>query len=272
MPTWAHLATISGASVRHALPIALAGVILTWVFLFFLIGAGFPFAGIASFKFDNSINLAAFITIPGIIFAVISLLMSVFLQRGAFVKDYMAQFFLRPELYQTWHDLIYDYDDDLFEYVDSFVRDQRLREQSRRPIPLALNTHALPEAKKEKWSGFNIFHPEIFQGSDEEKRIDALFGYLNVIGYYHARGLLHLRDISGTLGYFLAHMSQRKVVRAYMQIMNEAWEQRGSKHREIYPIPPYSYLEHLLREIERRNVSVQRRIARSIEVHKRREA
>lgn len=272
MPAWVRLATISGASVRYALPIALGGVILTWCLLYLLIDGGVPFTSASQFQFDKSINLAAFITIPGIFFAVISLLMSVFLQRGAFVKDYMAQFFLRPELYQTWHDLIYDYDDDLFEYVDRFVSDEKLTQRTRRPIPLALNVNALKEDQRDKWSDIKIYHPAIFQGSEEEKRIDSLFGYLNVIGYYHARGLIHLRDISGTLGYFLAHMSQRKVVRAYVRIMNEAWERRGSRLREIHPVPPYSYLEHLLSAIERRNASLQRRIASSIEAHRRGES
>src|SRR5258706_8852625 len=68
--------------------------------------------------FDKNLSWTVLIAVPGFGLTILGIAQSVLLQRGAFVKDYIAQFFLRPELYGAWQDLIYNFDDDLFLEVE----------------------------------------------------------------------------------------------------------------------------------------------------------
>jgi hypothetical protein len=186
------------------------------------------------FGFEPKLSWAAVVAVPGFAITILTLTQTVALQRGAFVKDYIAQFFLRPELYGTWHDLVYRYSNELFNEVDAFVNLNQLATSQEKPVQLALSSEMV-----RKWSNIIIYHPNCFQGSEHERKLDAMLGDLNVIGYYHYRGLVSLNDISGSLGYFLAFVRYRKVVQCYIDSVKNEWGKTDSTFKEIHPIHPY---------------------------------
>jgi hypothetical protein len=208
------------------------------------------------FGFQRELSWAAVVAVPGFAITILTLAQTVALQRGAFVKDYIAQFFLRPELYGTWHDLVYRYSNELFGEVDTFVKQNLLVASQEKSIQLMLS----PEMVK-KWGNIIIYHPDYFQGSEHERKLDAMLGYLNVIGYYHYRGLVSLKDISGSLGYFLAFVRYRKVVQRYIDSIKAEWGKTDSTLREIHPIHPYFYLELLQDELARQDLKLKKQIS-----------
>lgn len=156
--------------------------------------------------------------------------------RSAFVKDYMVQFFQNIELSKTWHDLIESYFDEIYEPIAKAVR------EGRPPMP--------------RPDGHPTWHPETFQGSDEERRVDALFGYLDILGYYWAKDLANVEDIESILGYTIGIINSRQVTKDYFKLIDDGWE----RWRELgWPPPPtrikpFSYLDELRRKLEQRNV------------------
>ncbi len=203
--------------------------------------------------FDRRLSWTVLIAVPGFGLTILGLAQSVMLQRGAFVKDYIAQFFLKPELIGAWQDLIYNFDDDLFSEVERFVKENNLAAHKERPILLALDEEGI-----KRWGNVKIYYPYIFQGSEEEKRLDALMGYLNVIGYYHNRGLISTRDIYGSLGYFLLLLQDREAATLHRQMIKDEWG-RQERYNRVVPHPPYSYMESLLDVLVKHRDRIRRR-------------
>jgi len=208
--------------------------------------------------FDKKIDLAFLVAAFGFLITIVQLNQSTALQRGTFIKDHVAQFFARPELYETWHDLVYNYENDLFAKVDEYVARNKLRGMPQRPIQLTLDQIDLTSEERIKWNGIRIYHPDIFQGSDEEKKLDGLLGYLDVIGFHCESGLIGVADVSGSLGYFLSHMGRRRIIMYYLDLTKDLWQGPNSKYREITPEPPFDYTRKLLDRLARFN---QRRMA-----------
>jgi len=44
-----------------------------------------------------------------------------------------------------------------------------------------------------------LYDPSTFQFSEEERRLDALLGFFDILGYHHHRGVVHMQDIAGVL-------------------------------------------------------------------------
>jgi hypothetical protein len=218
-------------------------------------------------EFDPKVGASAAVAIPGFIFTVLALAHTVALQRGAFVKDYIAQFFLRPDFYETWHDLIYRYEDELFDLVDVAAKRHSgtLQPRSGNPVQVVLSAATtkpgdnqlvvrVDRGQLERWSGLEPYHPDFLQGSAVERRLDALLSYLNVVGYYYDRGLISLNDVYGTLGYYLSFMNHRKVISQLIKKADRDW--RDPDYQKITPRFPYHYLRGLLSAIDKRNQSL----------------
>jgi predicted outer membrane lipoprotein len=202
---------------------------------------------------DVKVGIVTFTAIPLLLITVMELGRNLRLQRAAFIKDYISQFFTNVDLYQTFHELIYDYTDVRFEKVESIRKEQHLDNQEK---PVFAPFESLQGGRQ---TGSRLYHPRLFQGSPEERRLDALLGYFDVIAYYYAKGYLRIEDIVGSVGYFLAVMKARKVVSDYLKANREAW-MNPEYNSSMGVTPPFAYLQRLLDDIQEYNARFERRI------------
>jgi hypothetical protein len=195
--------------------------------------------------FDEKTGLTALVVILGFVITIIQLQQSIALQKGNFVKDYVSQFFTNPELYRIWHELIYTYDNTTFEKIDARMKERHL---GRRPRPVIDDLSDFQGARQ---VGARFYHPALFQGSEEEKRLDIILGYFDVIGYHYSRNLIGLKDIAGSFGYFLSMTRARAVVQAYLDLSKREWQ--APDYRVITPTPPFAFLQRLLEDLDAYN-------------------
>jgi hypothetical protein len=195
---------------------------------------------------DLRVGIAAFTATPLFVITLLELARNLRLQRAAFIKDYVSQFFINPQLYQTFHELIYTYPNSLFERVDKIRQDQKL-DVCDKPV-----FQPFQELQGDRSIGARLYHPRLFQSSIEERRLDALLGYFDVIAYYYAKGFLRIEDIAGSVGYFLSVMGARNVISDYMKLNQEAWSS-PDYNRSMGATPPFAYLNRLLEDIKHYN-------------------
>jgi hypothetical protein len=160
-----------------------------------------------------------FITLAGFVFTVIQLNNSNVEARASFaqaraslLKAYTADF-LRPDLFGTWHDLIYGYSNTIYAAVDAYV----LKHHA---YP---NYVVVPGQPAVSWRPA-FWHPSLFQATAEERRIDALLGYFEILGYHKRQALIDVGDISGLIGEFLQDIRSRTMIYDYFVVMWRAWD------------------------------------------------
>jgi hypothetical protein len=209
---------------------------------------------VSAFKLkpDVQVGITAYTATPLFVVTLMELARSIRLQRAAFIKDYISRFFTDKELYQTFHELIYSYPDSAFEKIEKIRADQQL-DKAERPV-----FDAFTQMQGERQPGSRFYHPCLFQGSPEERKLDAFLGFFDVIAYYYARGFLRIEDIAGSVGYFLAVLRARKVVTEYMKLNDEAW--RSPEYKTMGTTPPFSYLRRLLDDLDSYNRTFEGRI------------
>lgn len=208
---------------------------------------------------DEKVGVATLTPLLLLIVTFMELRRNIGLQRAAFIKDYVSQFFTNPYLYQTFHELIYTYANPLFNKVDNIKKEKGLDELpfEQRPI-----FDPFMELQGERQAGSRLYHPAVFQGSPEEKRLDALLGYFDVVGYYRKEGYLRTEDIAGSIGYFLAVMSARRVIHDYLELNRKTWEDEINSTTgvtSVWATPPFAYLRDLLDQIESYNERVEKK-------------
>ena len=197
-------------------------------------------------EFNPKIGIAALTAIPLFVVTLMQLGRTLRLQRADFIRKYTSQFVTEGDLYSTFHDLVYNYSNKKYEEVKKVVEEESKKGTGRPGFD------CLKGLQGGRGQGKRFYHPSFFQGSPEEMRLDALLGYFDILGYYYARGFVHLQDIVGTLGYYLAVLGERHVVRDYIDICTKMW-----------PTLPYSkvmgatttsaYLRRLLDDVKTYN-------------------
>jgi hypothetical protein len=187
-------------------------------------------------------DLTVFTTVPLFVLTLIELRRTLGARRADLIKEWVSEFFLKPELYMTFHELIYTYRNEIFDKMERIRSEQDL---DNKPRPVFGPFDSLQEGRE---AGSRFYHPDLFQRSPEERRLDTLLGYLDVIGYYHHRGLIPIEDIVGSLGFYLALMRNRKAVMRYLEGNKHAWE--TNQYFQAYGyVPPFAYLHRLLEDV-----------------------
>lgn len=211
---------------------------------------------IGPITFDPEIGLTALTGIPLLIITIMQLSRNIHLQRASFIKDYVSKFFIEDKLYEIYHSLIYNYDNELFEKIDE-IANNNLNVDTKTP-----SFEYFEEFQDGRKEGNRLYHPGYFQGSQEEMRLDTLLGYLDIIGYYYYRRLVKMEDISGSMGQYLAMIGQRKVVSEYLQICKRRWREktREDPSLTLSAVEPFAYLRRLLAEFEDYNRKTSRKI------------
>ena len=185
-------------------------------------------------KFENKTGLAAVGGIALAILALIQLHSNRILQRANVVKDLASNLYIDTELSETFHYLVYSYDNKTYnKYKDA-------KEKTR------------VKMNRDRREGLRFFDPNDeakFEGSEEERRIDSLLGYIDIIAYHYHCGLINIVDIAGVLGYHLATIRKRDAITEYRESIPGFWY---SSYREYgYESDPLRYLDHLLKEYAR---------------------
>ena len=199
---------------------------------------------------SHSIGAALIVAIPTIalfIAAHVQLQKNREYQRAAFLGEYVSRIFTDKEFSDTFHYLIYTYNDHCFCKVKIKLKDDGItRDSGQKAMYQCLESLPIQDGREE---GFRFYHPDVFQGSAEEKRLDSLLGYFNIVAYYYKKEkLLSIDDINGSIGYHLAVMSARTIVSEYMNIIEADWE-KGGYAKKFGIQEPFRDLKVLLRDL-----------------------
>ena len=183
-------------------------------------------------QFDNKVQIGVFATLPLFVLTVLQIRQSIRLQKATFIKDFVAKLHTETELSQSFHSLVYGFTNSIYEDVRSGKLDP--------------DTSTRPE-------GLRPFNPDKFQGTEEERRLDALLGYFDIIGYHYHTGAIDMVEIAGVLGYQLAALSTRDVIREYLDSLPKYWAESSFSKRGPKAVAPFRYLTVLLTDFQKFN-------------------
>lgn len=178
---------------------------------------------------QNEFDFRVFAVLVGASAALLTLRRNSLVQRAEFISGYLSRFYTDASLWETYHQLIYRYWDEDFEEIDELVQEdkQKVRERIESPEsykgPLPPIHVTLPGTDTRSRP---TYHPWLFQGSQEEQRIDALLGFLNGVDYYCAKGHISVGEIYRHMGTHLLTLRSKKVMESYFEINDAAWKTR----------------------------------------------
>jgi hypothetical protein len=191
--------------------------------------------------FTSKLEIGAFATIPLFVITVLQVRSAIRGQKASFIRDYVAQLYTTEQLSQAFHYLVDTYTDAKFDSFRAADEEQRKALQQGRPV------------------GGRLFDPSTFQGTEEERRLDALLGYFDVIGYHYWAGAVEMKEVAGVLGYHLAALATRKVVVEYLEEIEQEWP--GMPYSEVKAVGPFRYMVVLIEDFKVFNKKNQDRIA-----------
>lgn len=155
--------------------------------------------------------------------------------RGQFVSEYLTRFYLDDALWSTYNELIYRYTNGQFKHVNDDAHERgaihEALERIKSSDPAKGQQIRQNASTGSDGSGCVRYHPLLFQYTEEESRLDALFGYLRVVDYNSAKGLIGVGEIYSQLGTFLLTMWGRDVVQAYIRANDLAWRNNQFKRK-----------------------------------------
>jgi len=184
--------------------------------------------GTGSFlKFNREVGIAIFTGVPLFLITIIQLKVSSTIQRSNYVRELASKIHSQPELSEAFFYLVYTYDNELFKSFKEKGEEARLKLQGERTI------------------GRRLYDPDTFQGSEEERRLDNLLSYFDIIGFHFYRGLIPIDDIAGVLGFHLAALSTREVIKSYREGNPDHWE-KSSFTKDFNSVAPHQYLTEML--------------------------
>jgi hypothetical protein len=203
-------------------------------------------------KFEAKIDVAGLTAIPLLLIGIFELYRQANVRRATFITEYVSKFYTETELHDSFNDLIATYRDAKFEEIKKAVANARAESM----LAAFSATSELQDGRKE---GSRFYHPDHFQGSVEEQRLDALLGYFDVIGYQYAHGFVRIADVVGMLGYQLSLVMSREVIKKYLEGTDLRWWNSTSQSKES-ALVPYVYLRALLAGFKRYNIKYQSRL------------
>lgn len=145
------------------------------------------------------------------------------MQRASYIKDYAIRFRTDKELSESFHYLVYRFDN---KWYQLFMQAEKTPREVKE----------LDDAQRDLAPDLRFFNPRDALGAPQERRLDNLLGFFDTVGYDFSRGLLHERDIAGVFGFHLDHLIQRRVIQDYLAYVKEQWPKLQSFH-EQYSAP-----------------------------------
>ena len=203
-------------------------------------------------KFKNEIDLFGIAGIPLFFVTIIELMRSHRIQAAELVRGHMSAFLMNAELYRTFHELIYDYSDADWERVKALLPKAIKINDQKTPAVVGRVWAAIDDLNHGREEGSRLYNPDFFQGSLEEKRLDSVLHFFDILAYNYRNGLIPLNNITGVAGYHLAIINTREVTSYYLSRNKEFWNKLPYEKR-MRAEAPYENLRQLLQALERRN-------------------
>jgi hypothetical protein len=193
-----------------------------------------------------------YVTLAGFILTLAQLERSIVYQRAATIREQVSEFHTNEYLQRIFFDLIYTYVDRQYDALkrelDAKFPSTDDRQEARRQQGPIFGGLEGGGCNHERAVGSRLWHPELFQLSAEEKRLDSLLGYLDVVAYQWSSGVLTLEDVRGSLGYYLEIIAGRQCVKDYFKYITETWD--GTPYGKRGAPMPYLHLTSLLSTID----------------------
>jgi hypothetical protein len=213
-------------------------------------------------RFEPKIDIAGLTAIPLFLIGIFELYRQTSVRRANFVTDYISKFYTEEGLHTAFSDLVVGYTDDKFKAVDESLKkaitNPGLKGMQEGMVAAFAATETLQNGRR---PGARFYHPDYFQGSPEEQRLDVFLGYLDVIGYQYAHGLVEMADVVGMLGYQLSMVMSRAVIENYLSGTNSGWWKSKPQSQEGAMVP-YVYLRILLAGFKDFNLKYQAELQR----------
>lgn len=197
-------------------------------------------------EFEPKVQLGAFATVPLFVLTILQIRSAVRIHRASFVKDFVAKLHTDKELSSAFHQLIYTYSNERYE--------QFKRASS------ATDDQAIQQLQGNRQVGERLYDPDKFQGSEEERRLDAVLGYFDIIGYHCVTRVVDIEDVAPVLGFQLAALSTRTVIKDYLRSIPEYWRQSSFSRDAPMAVGPFRYLTVFLDDFREYNAKHQRKI------------
>jgi hypothetical protein len=218
-------------------------------------------ADLGKLHIENKLELAGLFAIAGFVVVIFQLWEANVVQRAKFLTDYLTKIYTDEDLNSAFHALVETYNDQLFDQIDAVAKQQDAGKKAQGNNAPVFDIFDKFQGERASRSGYRFYHPECFQGSEEERRLDALIGYLDIVGYHYWYGLIRMRDVAALLNYHLATFASRKVIASYLRVSGEDWWntttiKTGSGSAQL----PYLYFHHMLGDFVKYNERNQARI------------
>lgn len=208
-------------------------------------------------------------------------------QRRTFVSEHVSKTFTHEDLRDTYYYLVYLYPTAVFWRVEKEVKCLLKRKEELLEEMFSIRkelddpktkSNKRKEKKNELFNverdmaklgedmfqcleslqgcrgkGQRLYHPKLFQGSVEEKRLDSLLGYFNLIAYYYYSKpqTLTIEDIEGSIGFHIVSACRNKAVAEYFAIIEDVWKKDRERLTSLYgEREPFHYLRKLNKELK----------------------
>ena len=210
---WRHL--------RYLLITNLWVVVLFGVVLYYLIAGGVS----APSGKCLSENTQTAIAVLAAVIALLHLRQNAKIHRAQFVSSQLTRFYTDEDLWSTYNELVYCYSDKSFEKIDELSIKKGYIKDSIKRFRRGEYSYE-PPLYVDHWDK-SKYHPWLFQRSDEEKRLDALLGFITGVEYYCAKGLISIPEVYKQMGHHLLILNERKVMKQYFQANEFGWQQEA---------------------------------------------
>ena len=175
-------------------------------------------------------------------------------RRRAFVLEHASKIFSDAKLLDTYYDLVYSYHGATFRSVERKVGpllaenmervdeifatyeewrtacNNAMKKKKQQDLDcLAIKLAGLQDRMFEELAhlqggrkeGSRFYHPRLFRGSIEERRLDSLLGFLNIIAYYYVcePHLVKKSDMDASIAYVLRSTVNSAVVSNYIDFV-----------------------------------------------------
>lgn len=175
-----------------------------------------------------------------------SLQKSIIEQKSTIVRGFVSSFHTNEYLQDIYFDLVYSYDDEIYNQV---INDESYKQDSTEKSEKIKRPFFVEKINEGRKIGSRYYHPRYFQLSLEEKKLDSLLGFFDVVAYQYSKRILSLEDILGTVGYYLVVINARKASKAYLDYIETEW--RNTPYGKSGAKQPYSHLLNLLKNIDK---------------------
>ncbi len=205
--------------------------------------------------FKKEIEILSFIVIIGFSITIFQLGQNYKTQEEKFISDYLSKLYTDKDLSAAFHDLVETYENPKFAQFNEraiAVKAKEERLKRREPIFEAFDDL---QGYRKNLIGSRYYHPDCFQGSEEERRLDSLLGYLDIVGYHFRHGTIPMKDLAAMLNYQLATLNGRDVIKFYLGVSaSEGWFANTDIQKQSGAVQvPFLYLRNMLVEYQRYN-------------------